>query len=143
MDQQIQFFIEDIKEPVLDYDKIKNWLSLLIQTHRFDLIELNYILCSDTYLLQINQEHLQHDYYTDIITFDNSDAPNTIESDIFVSIERITDNARKFNQELGTEILRVLSHGILHLLGFNDKSDADCIEMRKQEELAIELYNKN
>ena len=142
MDLDINFFFEDIKEPVLDYTKIKSWLSLLIKNHEFELLELNYILCSDDYLLEINKEHLDHDYYTDIITFDNSDADNTIESDIFVSIERIEDNANELNQNIEKETLRVLSHGVLHLLGFKDKSEEDAQEMRKQEDLAIELYYK-
>jgi len=142
MDLDINFFFEDIKEPALDYNKIKYWLSLLINNHEFELLELNYILCSDEYLLEINREHLNHDYYTDIITFDNSDQGNTVESDIFVSVERIEDNAKNLNQDLEKETLRVLSHGVLHLLGFKDKSEEDAQEMRKQEDLAIELYLK-
>ncbi len=103
MDLDINFFFEDIKEPALDYNKIKYWLSLLINNHEFELLELNYILCSDEYLLEINREHLNHDYYTDIITFDNSDQGNTVESDIFVSVERIEDNAKNLNQDLEKE----------------------------------------
>ena len=143
MDLNINFFFEDTTEPALDYKKIKSWLSLLIHNHNFILEELNYILCSDDYLLEVNKEHLNHDYYTDIITFDNSDTKQTIESDIFVSIDRIEDNAKVLNQDFQKETLRVLSHGVLHLLGFKDKSDKDAKEMRKQEDSAIELYYKN
>lgn len=142
MKSNINFFFEDIAEPALDYTKIKYWLSLLIKEHNYHLLELNYILCSDQYLLEINKEHLNHDYYTDIITFDNSDKKNTIESDIFVSSDRIEDNATILNQKPEHETLRVLSHGILHLFGFKDKNQKDILLMRTKEDQAIALYYK-
>ena len=143
MNKNINFFFEDVEEPNLDYEKISVWLSLLIKYNQYSLQEINYILCSDEYLLKVNQDYLDHDYYTDIITFDNSE-PNTttIESDIFISIERVIENAQDHNQEFNCEILRVLAHGVLHLLGFKDKSEKDIKEMRNQEDVAINKYLK-
>ena len=141
MNENINFFFEDLTEPNLDYQKISVWLSSLIKNHGYKLSEINYILCSDEYLLVVNQEHLNHDYYTDIITFDNSEEEETIESDIFVSVERVEDNAIEHKEEFSTEIIRVLAHGVLHLLGFKDKTAEDATEMRIQEEKAIVLYS--
>ena len=143
MTENINFFFEDVTEPNLDYEKIKVWLSSLIKNNDYKLNEINYILCSDEYLLKVNQDYLNHDYYTDIITFDNSEEEGVIESDIFVSIERIEDNAKKLNEDLKKETTRVLAHGVLHLLGFKDKSEEDAKEMRIQEEKAIELFYTN
>ena len=141
MDININFFFEDITEPNLNYDKIRVWLSALIKSHQFELDEVNYILCSDDYLLKVNQEYLDHDYYTDIITFDNSEEEHLVESDIFVSVDRVKDNANNHNESLEREQLRVLAHGVLHLVGFKDKSEEDAEDMRKEEEKAIELYS--
>jgi probable rRNA maturation factor len=140
MNENINFFFEDLAEPNLDYKKITVWLSSLIKKQGYALNEINYILCSDKYLLGVNQEYLNHDYYTDIITFDNAEEEKTIESDIFVSVERVEDNAKEHKETFDNEIIRVLAHGVLHLLGFKDKSEEEATEMRKQEELAIKLY---
>ena len=141
MTENINFFFEDLKEPDLDYKKITVWLSLLIKKHNYSLTEINYILCSDEYILSINQEYLNHDYYTDIITFDNSEEQEgTIESDIFVSIERVIDNAKEHKEEFREELLRVLAHGVLHLIGYKDKSIDEAKEMRIQEDKAIKSY---
>jgi len=141
MTENINFFFEDLKEPDLDYKKITVWLSLLIKNHNYSLTEINYILCSDEYILSINQEYLDHDYYTDIITFDNSEEQEeTIESDIFVSVERVIDNAKEHKEKFSKEILRVLAHGVLHLIGYKDKSIDEAKEMRIQEDKAIKSY---
>ena len=140
MNKNINFFFEDLKEPALDYTKISVWLSSLIEFHNYKLKEINYILSSDEYLLKVNQDYLQHDYYTDIITFDNSEEEGTIESDIFVSIERVIENAQNHKEDFKDEIIRVLAHGVLHLLGYKDKTDLDAKEMRLQENKAIESY---
>ena len=139
----INFFFEEIEEPVLDYKKIKRWLSLLINEHSFTLIEVNYILCSDEYLLGVNREYLDHDYYTDIITFDNSEEEEKIEGDIFVSMDRVIDNSKELETNQLDETIRVLAHGLLHLCGFKDKTEEDASEMRNQEDKAIELYHNS
>ena len=92
---------------------------------------MSYIFCDDTYLLDINLQYLNHDTLTDIITFDYSDE-NTISGDIFISIQRVRDNAKKFNVDFEEELLRVMSHGVLHLLGFNDKTESDKDLMRNK-----------
>ena len=140
MNENINFFFEDITKPSLDFKKIKTWLSSLIKAYNYELIEINYILCSDKYLLDVNQEYLNHDYYTDIITFDNSEKQNTIEGDIFVSLERVKDNAKEHKEEFDKEIIRVHAHGVLHLLGYRDKTAEEITEMRNMEEKAIKDY---
>jgi rRNA maturation RNase YbeY len=143
MSTNINFFFEEVKKPALDFVKIKRWLCLLIRMYRFELINLNYILCSDDYLLEINREYLGHDYYTDIITFDNSDQSNhskEIEGDIFISLERIEENAFTHKSDHTIETLRVISHGVLHLVGHKDKTEKEQLEMRSKEKEAITLY---
>ena len=110
------------------------------KNHRIDTI--NYIFCSDEYLLSINQEYLQHDTYTDIITFDLSNNKTEIVSDIYISIDRVKENAQKFNSNIEHELHRVLFHGILHLCGLKDKSKQDAALMRSKEEYYLNTYFK-
>lgn len=137
----INFFEEDINLPLLNTEKVKVWLINITKNNSKEIEEINYIFCSDEYLLKVNIEYLDHDYYTDIITFDNSEIEDVIEGDIFISLDRIKDNATSLNQSFDNELLRVLAHGLLHLIGFNDKTDEDQEEMTKQENLALELFN--
>ncbi|WP_353890983.1 rRNA maturation RNase YbeY [Algoriphagus sediminis] len=104
------------------------------------IADLNYIFCSDDYLLQINLQYLNHNTYTDIITFDGSDASEEISGDIFISIDRVQENAMTLGTIPDTELLRVISHGLLHLIGYNDKSNKDKKVMRQKETEAIELF---
>ena len=127
--------------PNIDLNKINVWLFSLIEKHNYELETLNYIFCSDEYLLNVNKEYLDHDYYTDIITFDNSEEEELIESDIFVSLERVADNANTEKTSFDNELLRVLAHGVLHLFGYKDKSEEDAKIMRSKEEESIELYD--
>ena len=99
----------------------------------YEIQNITYIFMSDDALLEINQQHLQHDNYTDIITFDLSDIEASVDGEIYVSIDRIKDNASKFNCTTEQELVRVLSHGLLHLLGYKDKSDTDIQKMREKE----------
>ena len=117
----INFFEEDIRFKLKNKTGIKQWIKATIETEGFRLKELNYIFCSDQYLLQINQQYLDHDTYTDIVTFDNSEKEGIIEGDIFISIDRIRENAIKFNSGEENELHRVIIHGALHLLGYQDK----------------------
>ncbi|UJP65933.1 rRNA maturation RNase YbeY [Mongoliitalea daihaiensis] len=136
----IHFFEEDIQFNLKPKATYKKWLKELAQTHQKKIGELNYIFCSDEYLYSINVEYLNHHTYTDIITFDNSELDTTIEGDIFISIDRIKDNANKLNIPFETELQRVLSHGILHLLGYKDKKEEDQKIMRAMEEQSIALF---
>ena len=118
----IQFFEEDISYKLKNKTQVRQWIQDAILTEGFKLKELTYIFCSDTYLLQINKQYLDHDTYTDIITFDNSDIDNTVVGDVFISIDRIRENAQKFNITETIELHRVMIHGALHLLGYTDKT---------------------
>lgn len=107
-------------------------------------IEINYIFCTDEYLLQINQDFLQHDTYTDIITFDLSVKQNVLNAEIYISIDRVSENAGKFNIPYTQELHRVIFHGVLHLCGFKDKNIQDKEKMRKMEDKCLASYfNQN
>lgn len=133
----IQFFYENLPESVnTDY---KQWLEDLILSEGKKLGEINYIFCDDEYLLKINQDYLQHDYYTDIITFDYVKG-KTISAEIFVSLQRISDNASTLSRDYEDELRRVLAHGILHLAGYKDKTEEEEKEMRRMEDLYLAKY---
>ena len=136
----INFFTEDIKFNLPEKQKRKAWLKKIALSEDFKVGELNYIFCSDEYLYQINVDYLNHHTYTDIITFDNSEEEKLIEGDIFVSIDRVKENAQKHGQEELSELSRVISHGLLHLMGYKDKTKADAELMRSKEAFAIELF---
>jgi len=128
----ITFLTEDITFGLKEKLKHKAWLKDTAKAEGFTIGELNYIFCSDAYLLDINQKYLGHDTLTDIVTFDNSEDPKMIEGDIFISIERVRDNAIKFNTE-NSELKRVMVHGLLHLAGYKDKDKAQKELMRNKE----------
>ena len=119
----IAFLTEDITFELKEKLKHKAWLKEAAKAEGFRIGELNYIFCSDDYLLDINQKYLGHDTLTDIVTFDNSEDPKMIEGDIFISIERIRENALKFDTA-ESELKRVMIHGLLHLAGYKDKDKA-------------------
>jgi rRNA maturation RNase YbeY len=135
----IHFFSEDILFKPKYPRKLKSWIRHCISTEKSSLVELNYIFCTDNYLLKLNQEYLNHNTYTDIITFNNSDSKDKIEGDIFISIERVEENALKFKVPFEDEFHRVLIHGVLHLLGYNDKTNGQKALMRKKEEACLSL----
>lgn len=117
-----------------------SWITECCNTEGFSIIELNYIFCSDDYLLKINQDYLQHDYLTDIITFDYVSGKN-VSGDLYISIDRVKENADEFNVSFDNELKRVMVHGVLHLMGYSDKSDAATAEMRAKEEEKIKLFH--
>lgn len=137
----ISFFEEDIKFPLKEKTKHKNWLRKIAANQSLKIGDLNYVFCSDQYLYQINVEYLNHETYTDIITFDNSEEKNTIEGDIFISIERVRDNAKKEKISFEEELLRVMSHGLLHLMGYKDKKEEDQKIMREMENESILAFS--
>jgi len=116
------------------------WINRILKIELVKLGNLSYIFCDDGYLIKINQEYLNHDTYTDIITFDYTEG-KTIGGDIFISVERIKENAEKFEVEFNEELIRVMSHGILHLIGYKDKTDADAALMREKENQMIKLFH--
>lgn len=117
----------------------QTWIEKIIASEEKELGELNYIFCDDNYLHQINMQYLDHDTLTDIITFDYTEE-QIISGDIFISVERVADNAKDFNVDFQTELLRVMAHGVLHLCGYKDKSDAESKQMRSKEEEKMQLF---
>lgn len=120
---------------------LKKFIEQLFKKEKKALLELTYVFCSDEFLLGINKDFLQHDYYTDIITFDLSENPKQTIGEIYVSLDRIKDNAKELQTSIKEETLRVIFHGALHLCGYKDKSKTDISTMRKKEEYYIKLYN--
>ena len=136
----IHFFKEDCLIDLRKIQSYKKWVSRVATSHQFSISELNYIFCSDEYLYQMNVDYLSHDTYTDIITFDLSDknSNNTsIEADIFVSIERVKENAKQIGVDFYQELARVMAHGVLHLIGYQDKFEEDKKKMRAAEDYAL------
>ena len=135
----IQFCSEDITFSLKEKLKHKAWLNEVAKQEGKKILELSYVFCSDDYLLQINQEYLNHDTLTDIVTFDNSEDPKKIEGDIFISIDRVTENGEKLGTS-ETELERVMVHGLLHLLGYKDKKKEDKAAMTEKEDFYIKQY---
>lgn len=115
---------------------LKNWISSIIKEHNYNEGEINYIFCDDEYLYKLNVEFLNHDTLTDIISFDNS-LGNLINGDIYISIDRVVDNAKDFKVFFTEELHRVMIHGVLHYCGFKDKTEEEQMEMTKQENIAL------
>lgn len=130
----IQFFEEDISYKLKNKALVRQWIKDTITAEGFKLKELTYVFCSDAYLLPMNQQYLDHDTYTDIITFDNSDVEGDIVGDIFISVERIRENAAKFKISETDEMHRVIIHGALHLLGYTDKTVVTKQKMTQKED---------
>lgn len=138
----IYFFSENIEMPSIDRKQIKIWVKEVGLVHSKYLGEINYIFTSEENILKVNQDYLQHDYYTDVITFDYSEG-RKISGDIYISTKTIKTNAQKYNQDYTTELNRVIIHGVLHLIGFKDKMLEEEQEMRIQENKALILLQKS
>jgi rRNA maturation RNase YbeY len=135
----INFFSQDISFILPKSRKITSWIKMVVKSEGHTLEALNFIFCSDEHLLGINRQYLNHKTYTDIITFDTSEHDRKIEGDIFVSIERVKENALKLNIPFQDELHRVIIHGVLHLLGYSDKTVSQIKEMRKKEDAYLSL----
>jgi len=130
----VYFHKEDTNYRVQGIRVIKSVLSQLIDNQGYTINCVNIIICSDPYLLNINRTYLDHDYYTDIITFDNSEKQGYIDADLFISIDTVKSNAKLFGTTTLQELRRVIIHGVLHLVGFNDKTESQKNEMRLKED---------
>jgi len=139
----IRFFTEDIQFTLSQKGPTRQWLTALAKREAFTVGQLNYIFCSDDYLLEVNRAYLDHDYYTDIITFDNSEEENRLEGDIFISIDRVRDNAQQLNIPEEQELRRVLAHGVLHLCGYGDKTGEEAQVMRRKEEESLTAWSSH
>jgi probable rRNA maturation factor len=113
------------------------WIDAEVHSHQYRIDELAYIFVDDETLFALNQQHLQHDEYTDILTFDYSTTPQRIQGEIYISLDRVADNAQQLGIEPETELRRVMIHGVLHLLGYNDHTDEEEVQMRQLEDKAL------
>ncbi len=129
----ITFHIIDIKLPAIKKAALKSFMSVQAMKEVKKKLNVTYVFCSDEYLLNMNRQFLDHDYYTDIITFPLNETEKDIEAEIYISVDRVKDNAAKFKTEYLEELHRVIFHGVLHLMGYKDKSKADKETMRSKE----------
>lgn len=136
----INYFNEDIDFKHSEYAFLKNWLHKVVENEGKTISQINYIFCSDKYLLELNKEHLNHNYFTDVITFDYSEE-NNISGDIFISIDRIKENAEAYSVSFKNELSRVAVHGVLHLLNYDDKTPQEKKTMRNKEDFYLSLIN--
>jgi len=139
----IRFERYDYNVPVCLNSETRIWIDKVLQGYNKRIGEIYFLFCSDDSLLKINQRFLNHDYYTDIITFNKSINDNIISGEIFISIERVLDNAKFLGNDYELELHRVLIHGILHLIGFDDNSVDGKEEMRDRERISLSLRSNN
>ena len=138
----ISYHAEDISFPKIKRREITNWIKEIASDYNKRVGEISYIFCSDEKILQINQQYLNHDYYTDIITFDYSEE-NTISGDLFLSLDTIKSNSEKYHVDYQQEMYRVIIHGILHLCGLKDKTPKEEKIMRDSENKALTILYKD
>lgn len=142
----INYYSEDTGFSLKERRKVTSWLRKIASLNNYSIGALNYIFCSDSYLLEINRKYLGHDYYTDIITFDSSEdftgiyPEGTLCGDIYISIDTIEYNAEEYGEGFDRELHRVIVHGLLHIIGFDDTDDEKQAEMTRQENLALDLF---
>lgn len=136
----VKFHALQISQPVFERKKLKSAVAWLIHENKMEVGNIDVIFCSDDELLEMNKKYLQHDYYTDVITFDYSEGKN-ISGDIFMSIDRIRENARRKKISVQKEIRRIVGHGVLHLIGFKDKILSDKRIMTRQENIFLKFFN--
>jgi len=136
---QISFYAADVPLPRFNKKKTAGWIKAIASKYNPSFSELSYVFCSDSYLLSINKQFLKHNTLTDIITFRLSEGGEPIEAEIYISIERVTENAIKFQVKPDHELHRVIIHGVLHLVGFKDKKPSEKAQMRKTEEACLSL----
>ena len=139
MNQKIHFHFEDISFQLSHKKALRTWLFECAKAENQNINQLNYIFCSDNYLLEINKKYLQHDFFTDVISFDYAEDDDNITGDIFISYERIKENAGDFSIPLKDELHRVVIHGLLHLLGYSDKTTVQKATMKGKEDFYLSL----
>ena len=136
----VNYYFEDTAFKLKAKTKIKNWLKLVAESEVYTLRNVSVIFCSDNYILDINQRFLQHDYFTDIITFDYSEG-SKISGDLFISVDSVKENSIEYGTDFEDELHRVIVHGILHLIGYDDHTDEDIKIMRSKENYYLSLYD--
>lgn len=135
----IRFNTLDVEMPPIDPQCVKTWIGDVAERYGKQVGELYYYFCSDERLLEINRERLGHDFYTDIVTFPLTDCETVLSSEFCISVDRIKENAGTFGRSYESELHRVIIHGVLHLIGFDDHTDEEEKEMREKEEEALKL----
>lgn len=130
----ITFFKEGVSFRLNNQEALRKWIALAAKKEGYSIDQLNYIFCSDRYLKKMNVSYLNHNYYTDIITFDNSTEKKKIIGDVFISIDTVKYNATEYKTSLENELARVMIHGLLHLVGYSDQSPKDQKKMRSMED---------
>ena len=138
----ISFHTEDVSFRLPDKLKHKQWLQAVAKEEQKKIGELNYVFCSDKYLLEINKQFLDHNFYTDIISFDLSEAPGKLIGEVYISVDRVKENAKTHGASFTEELLRVIFHGALHFCGYKDKKPSDVKKMRQMEDLWLNAYMK-
>ena len=136
----VNYYFEDTAFKLKAKTKIKNWLKLVAESEVYTLGNVSVIFCSDNYILDINQRFLQHDYFTDIITFDYTEG-SKISGDLFISVDSVKENSIEYGTDFENELHRVIVHGILHLIGYDDHTDEDVRIMRSKENYYLSLYD--
>ena len=139
-DKAIKFFFLTQGITLRNRNKLKHYLKNILEKEGKKLGYLNCIFCSDEFLLEINRRYLQHNYYTDIITFDLSENSNSIQAEIYISSDRIKDNSRRLGITIKSEIHRIIFHGVLHLCGYKDKKKKEKKQMRAKEDYYLKNY---
>lgn len=137
----IYYQSEDIKMPKIAKRKVSAWVKEVAKRHGYKVGDISYIFCSDEKILEVNRQYLQHDYYTDIITFDYTEE-SVISGDLFISLDTVRTNAEQFNVSYESEFYRVVIHGILHLCGINDKGPGEREVMEAHENESLALWNE-
>jgi rRNA maturation RNase YbeY len=140
MNSRINFFNENTSYIIKKKGELRKWIMKTIEGEGRDTGDLNFVLCDDEYLLALNRNYLQHDTFTDILTFPMSEENGKISGDIFISYPRIKENALSYNQKLEDELHRVMIHGVLHLLGYEDSSESERMEMREKESYNLDIF---
>lgn len=136
----ILFNSEDVSIPVVLNESTKSWISQIVSNSNKRIGTVNYIFCSDEYILEVNKQYLSHNYYTDIITFDYCKG-DIVSGDLLISLDTIQSNSQAFNTDYTSELHRVMIHGVLHLLGYKDGTESEKVEMRFQEDTALSLLS--
>lgn len=139
---EIIFQSEGVEHPQIDEKKLSNWIESVAKKYNKETGDISYLFCDDEKILEVNQQYLNHDFYTDIITFDYSEG-KTISGDIIISLQTVESNSQMYKTDFTEELHRVIIHGILHLSGLNDLTEEDEIAMREAENSALEMLLTN
>jgi probable rRNA maturation factor len=135
----INYFYHKVNFKLKEPRKVTSWIKRVVEKEGSSIQEVNYVFCTDTYLLNLNKGFLKHNTFTDIITFDNAEGGSALEGEIYISFDRVKENAEKYQVRFEDELNRVMIHGVLHLLGYKDKKPSEKALMRKKEEACLSL----